>query len=538
MQGTQSTYGCQRSPAATSIPQPRRSSATKKESTPPPDSGYALSVSPDTALDLIDEFFNTIHCFLPLFHPAHFKEKYASLIYLKKEQNCGLPLESAFILNGIFCLSARFSTAALFSTVEPVHRGDQFVAQATSLYELLGKQVGEGRPSLAYLQGAILLTFCALQSGPTRLAWWLSGVCVRLAYELELHNTDADIIRGDVDPLQLLFEAWQNREERRRTWWIVWDMDTFASATTLKPFAVNLPGMQVLLPISDEAWLTSEKMPSTYLDHESTTLWEGLCDLPNQSTWAWILACTVLLRQVIGAVLSPTSDRLLEQLDASFGCFGLALPENFRADLDSVGSHVAHSKDANWVVCTLLLFNSAKMMLALHKRRSNGSKDLYDPISRINAFPSLLTSPTLVKNDSCDGLRKEIVQVARTWPPQILVQATPFIAMCLAGPAFAHVARHRQRNSSSLDDLNLKILIFPLKRFARYWNIARVLLGKRANRAAGVKGQSGFLTCLVPRIDELSQFQKNEKNLRPDPAVQERKACQLWSDLVHLKPKM
>ncbi|PVH68974.1 hypothetical protein DL98DRAFT_474267 [Cadophora sp. DSE1049] len=444
----------------------------------PQDSAYTLTVSPETALDLIDGFFNHIHCFLPLFHPARFKEKYASLHYLSGKQSGGPSREPALILNGMFCLAARFSTASAFCTEEPIHRGDQFGAEATRLFEELSRELEDSHASLAFLHGVILLTFIALLSGPSRRAWWLTGVCVRLAHELDLHNTDADIICRDVDPLKLSLDAWHNREERRRAWWLVWDMDTFISATTLRPFAINRRGMHVLLPITDEAWLAADRISSSHLDPESTTPWEGLCDLPKQSAWSWFLACIVLLRQVVEVVLWPTTNRELNRIEASFRCFALAMPETFRADLDSVGPGGVHVKDVNWVKATLSMFNCCVVQLAFLRRKLNASNTLRGQMPQKDSFPSLPNSPPLLKNDSCDNFEKEMAQVARTCPPQSLAQITPFVAICLVGPALINLRGNRQRDSGSIDDLNLEILIFALKRLARHWMIARVLLGE------------------------------------------------------------
>lgn len=63
------------------------------------------------------------------------------------------------------------------------------------------------------------------------------GSCTRLAYEVGLHNTDADLAVLGTESNVLDVDENMKREEKRRAWWTIWEMDTFSSTTSLRPYA-------------------------------------------------------------------------------------------------------------------------------------------------------------------------------------------------------------------------------------------------------------------------------------------------------------
>ncbi|CAM5999621.1 unnamed protein product [Sphagnum balticum] len=322
----------------------------------PQDTQYAIDIPPALALELMDEFFTYIHCCLPLLNAMTFREKYQYLRAAKTGKLEGLSLESALLLNGMFALSTRFSKADIFTSEPPLNRGHRFCLEATRLFEISCKLLNTTRNSLEYMQGVILLTFNALQSGPTRQSWLLCGICSHLAFELGLHDIDADLIAGVIDHAQLSDSEWRDREERRRAWWVMWDMDTFANAVTFTPFALNMQQAKVLLPMSDRAWFGSQNIITAHLDANNATPWTKLSDSSCQSAWAWFLAGTTLLRQAVDKVMSQEFESLdVESLEAHADCFAMALPELFNLDSDALCMDEENYEEVNWVVSTLLM---------------------------------------------------------------------------------------------------------------------------------------------------------------------------------------
>ena len=319
---------------------------------------YTLNVPPQAAAELINLFFAKIQCFLPLLNNKRFIAKYGYIARLEGECVGNLSAESYLMLNAMFSLSARFSTATVFNTEDPLHRGDYFLAQALAVYNAPRGADEELLSTLPYLQGLVILTFSVLQSGPSRRGWLLSGACTRLAYELNLHNIDADILSGETEVSKLSLEDWQYREERRRVWWIIWDLDTFASTMWSRPFSIDTHAGNVLLPISDDQWLRGERVASAPLNSDPSCTWNSLCDSPNQNEWAWFLVCLAVHRQVLEALSLPATRarvQALEDANAFLGCFTLALPERFQVDSSSMIFDETHFVASNWVVCISLL---------------------------------------------------------------------------------------------------------------------------------------------------------------------------------------
>jgi hypothetical protein len=307
------------------------------------------------ANELIPLFFSSIQPFLPLFQQPRFYEEFLNTPELPEQRYHDLPLVSEFLLNAMFGLSARFSTLPCLSTAKPQHRGVPFTDRAKFLWGEICKSRGSTNPPLACLQGLILLTFDALQSGPSHQAWTLCGACCNLAYDLDLQDTDRDIISGAIEQSSLSVGEWSLREEKRRSWWMVWEMDTFASALSRRPFGIDSRCMHILLPVSDQAWSSQEIVFSVPLNTTSNMVWKGLCDTPNQHRRLWFLACMSIHRQVFEAAL-VISDRenALKNVEEVVGAFVFALPEEFQ-QRSSILFDKNHFAESNWIVCTLVL---------------------------------------------------------------------------------------------------------------------------------------------------------------------------------------
>jgi hypothetical protein len=103
--------------------------------------------------------------------------------------------------------------------------------------------------NLLYLQGCIVVAFYWYKFGPCARGWVLSGVRIRLAYDLDLTVVDED------DSETLNTEDWVRRQEMRRAFWLVCELDTFGSTISMRPYAIDRSRMAVLLPVFDKAWL-------------------------------------------------------------------------------------------------------------------------------------------------------------------------------------------------------------------------------------------------------------------------------------------
>lgn len=144
------------------------------------------------------------------------------------------------------------------------------------------------------------------------------------------------------------------KEELRRLWWSVWELDCFASGLSSRPFAFD--PQDVMLPSADENWFSKTPIASTHLRGDFRTVWKCLQGSSNQDRRAWYLLCNHLCvtanktRQQHGTSLEMKRD-----LEFASTCFALALPREF-----DLGSGLLYFDDNNfrkssWIMLTILM---------------------------------------------------------------------------------------------------------------------------------------------------------------------------------------
>lgn len=301
-----------------------------------------------THLYRIELFFERVQLFLPLLHRPKFESEFFDINGRSPQRYENLDLETALLLNAMFSLSARFSTKGL-SELEPKKRGLRFAEKARAIYDHFVKS--DEKPSLRFLQGFVLLTFYDLTSKPSFQGWLSTGTCCRIAYSLSLHQIDKDPPINE-DPLT---NAWLEKEEKRRAWWAIYQMDNFTSAIASRPFNIDSSRMNVFLPVSDAAWFANCRTSSVPLSGQGL-LWRSLIDCENQSPYAWFLVCNGLLRAAYQEFdKQERSVQDIKILQSALHCFGLCLPPIFRSLYGNFLVGDQNWADKNWVICTLIL---------------------------------------------------------------------------------------------------------------------------------------------------------------------------------------
>ncbi|KAB8264809.1 fungal-specific transcription factor domain-containing protein [Aspergillus pseudonomiae] len=330
-----------------------------------------LSISSDLADELIDLYFEKVQGICPLFMREKFDEDYRPRGTCRDERYCRLSPVAMFVLNGMFALSARYSSSDRFAGLDPHCRDQQFVKQAMDLWEFIQKDWGHLVRNLQCLQGLILLAFNFLQSGPSETAWNLTGTCVRLAYDLDLHTMDADKIDSEAINWQDGFQhRWAFLEEKRRAWWMVWEMDTFSSAISSRPYGIDSRVVRVLLPVSDKDWTNKSQARSVSLGSASEMPWQGIMGSSNQCERAWFLVCLAVVRRTTDTILSGASVQELQKAEDTISCAFLALPSPF---YDLPLSKAIWQSDVvkyNWMACSLIALNWARSRInfELHEK--------------------------------------------------------------------------------------------------------------------------------------------------------------------------
>ncbi|KAM0511793.1 hypothetical protein ACHAPE_009469 [Trichoderma viride] len=154
----------------------------------------------------------------------------------------------------------------------------------------------EDAPSLCVLQALILSTFHQLSQDVRGLAWRSLGLCIRVAYELNLHKIDAERISNQSDNSTYDKEQWTLDEERRRAWWAIWELDAFACTIRRLPTGLDLTQTKTFLPVSDEDWFGGTRQPSCCLDADPKARWKMLENCANQSWKSWYIVVNSMMR--------------------------------------------------------------------------------------------------------------------------------------------------------------------------------------------------------------------------------------------------
>lgn len=257
-------------------------------------------------------------------------------------------METALLLNAMLALAARFSDKHYW-TQKPTERGLQFAERARSIHDQLVKT--DHAPSLRFLQGSILLTFHDLALKPSFQTWLGVGTCCRIAYSLSLHQIDNDpLTHSNQTP-----QRWTKKEEERRAWWAIYQMDNFASILASRPFNIDANRMKVMLPVADSDWFEYSPSPSVSLSAQGLD-WQTVADHKIRDPYAWYLVSNVILRATHrGFNESDCSLEDVKILQASLHCLGLTLPSIFRDQHEWYTTDDHDFTNKNWIICALIL---------------------------------------------------------------------------------------------------------------------------------------------------------------------------------------
>jgi hypothetical protein len=298
-------------------------------------------------LDSISLYFDNMTSF-SLFHRPSFDSKL---------RNITSKTQLVALLASMFSFLARFRPN--FESETSRHqedRGDKplWLPQPPQYYEDLSEQYVDQAmsecssevPPLCLLQSLILLTFQQLIKGVCGSAWRRLGVCIRVAYELNLHHVDIDNVPEEQD-----ITLWRDIEEQRRSWWAIWEMDVFASTIKRCPSGIDWTDNETRLPVSDEHWFNGEFHSSCFLETKPMDRLKALQRCGNEATKAWYIILNSYMREghVISKFRSPRpgtgrhgSSRIMpkdttkgttESLAAlanSLRCFSMTLPKHLR----------------------------------------------------------------------------------------------------------------------------------------------------------------------------------------------------------------
>ncbi|KAF5635938.1 hypothetical protein F52700_5251 [Fusarium sp. NRRL 52700] len=355
-----------------------------------------LGIPVPVLTELIHIFFSKTQGWLPLLHRPRFFAQFMKngVFDYRNHSNT-----ETLLLCGMFALAARHSSNPWFHGVPAPDRGQVFVEKSNVYYA----KCQSGRiPSLQHLQGSILLTAYEYACGPSHRAWVLAGVCVRLAYDLNLCNMDE--LEQDES------SDWSALEEQRRAFWIAWELDSFGSLMSRRPSSINRSMMMVKLPVSDEAWFADRPVDSPIVDPRPSEVWKLLLDSPNQDPRAWFLIANILLSVASEFAAGRfTCQRDKEELIDAITCFSLAISQRFNLETLERETPSSDAARHNWIIGMHLMLTCTRTTIQATFKPEN-------PETLHRAYPSqeMADAPYIGYHNS-DLVTLVLSQYATAW---------------------------------------------------------------------------------------------------------------------------
>ena len=201
--------------------------------------------------DIMDElyhaYFERVHPSLPMIHRPRF------MASLNMPANQRPPVCLRYIMWAHAC------------AVMPQYKqsGEQFYQKARKYIEQDEmKGHGESFISVPHAQTWVLIGTYEFKTMYFPRAWMSTGRATRIAQLMGLHRQDR--IGLDVKQTMAPPKDWIEREERRRTFWMAYCQDRYASIGTGWPMTIDERDILTNLPASEEAFLTgkAETTPS------------------------------------------------------------------------------------------------------------------------------------------------------------------------------------------------------------------------------------------------------------------------------------
>lgn len=270
------------------------------------------------------------------------------------DQKPTLPLDLALLINGMMALSARFSSSQDLSAIPRKQRGSEFARLSGQIITRLLLDSDLDAPSLTFLHGCSLAAVYQLSCAPNGKAWFLVGICVRIAYSLSLNTIDEDLRASETKTPP--DHEWVNREELRRAWWLVVECDNFASVVRCRPLTIDQARMHVLLPSSDEHWFSGKPQSSAFLDNDILQSWKQLKASSNRNPHAWYLLANRLMIQCHELSLKHNVEESNRRdLQDAIQCVTMSLPPEFELNKEIISFEEGSVGHDNWVIALHLM---------------------------------------------------------------------------------------------------------------------------------------------------------------------------------------
>jgi hypothetical protein len=194
------------------------------------------------------------------------------------------------------------------------------------------------RQSIQMLQAVALLSYAELGAGIGPRAYYLISTCARMSYDFGLHEIDREEYRNSFMATENLINSdWIRKEELRRLWWCIWDLDNFICTSMCRPRMMRTYKCQTKLPASDKNWFDGFKVPSAFLAGDLQRLTQSLKGSQLSSAMAYRIVSCHLLATLVDTLDSESPNDVGDSISAIEDCataWKENLPHEFRSVMD------------------------------------------------------------------------------------------------------------------------------------------------------------------------------------------------------------
>ncbi|KAH8802949.1 fungal-specific transcription factor domain-containing protein [Xylogone sp. PMI_703] len=476
--------------------------------------------SHDIIIHLIEVYFASVHPQLRLLHrPNVLRWLYSG--------SCFTEEYSSLLLNAMFALATRYtddprvhsfdqylaeksSTGFFISSdaegMKFSDRGKGFLRRASSLLqdemtkiEKLGVEFSMAtKTSLPLIQASILISYAVLTIGAVNRAYPLVSACLRMAYDAGLDQLDR------IEYLQLLnmptqrMESpqemdWSKKEELRRAWWCLWEVESFLAAIRCQPRMLSTKKCRTKLPVDDVDWHEGNETSSSAFLPTNLDEWRILWK-PPPATSLYANRMAALQFALTFVDLSNNEDpeellRTCSELEQIATLWSQNLPPEYRPDARM--QHVLQQSDSLNEVFTMyiaselvtILTAKAQMYQGIAATTALDYRGKYRRwLSSKDEEASCKTHTVAAKTKFFKALQASdtICAIVKDWPTRFIHRTCPFIVFGLWAPACIQLLV----KASALDawelrdeaSLSLQAIISAMEQFAEYGGLGRAVL--------------------------------------------------------------
>ncbi|KAL5610616.1 hypothetical protein FOBRF1_006733 [Fusarium oxysporum] len=386
------------------------------------------------------------------------------------------------LIQSVCAISVSSASGLIHMSVESRREAaSTFAKRAKSAFLRLVLE-SEDPVTLATVKIACILSAYELTCSPSNKGWYMVGEAVRLAYDIGLDHIDScqQFDAGVLNHTEI--------EEQRYVWWCVYALDTYASATLMRPFGITDKVIRTAFVGAAERDNPEELSDTVFLPSDPVSLQiaiESLDDSQSQNPKVLMLLLLSILRQVLtvrrqqleGEAVGQNLD-LMRNLLASYW---FSLP----GDLEQSSAARGHPYDKRpWIDIIILahltsLSVSSYSLLDL-EGHGFGSSSTNDPTTRLSwGLDHQKTS--LSSWNKCVASSMGILGIIRNLSPEDLSGMSPFCIIALWLPAvvlaFQMRASHDENKQNDAESA-LHVLKAALKKLAKVWNVAHRIEGK------------------------------------------------------------